>query len=183
MKLTCRCASAEEFDAVRAFYCEMTSRMEEYEYHPKWVMGVYPNDDYLREACENGQMYLACAGERIVGAMVVNQSQNEGYGSVEWITAAKPDEICGIHTLAVMPDAVHQGVGRFLVENAIRVAAQMGCRVIRLDVLTGNLPANRLYERAGFRFVRRIALYYEDTGLCDFDLYEFSLSERKLRGK
>ena len=172
MELSCCCAKADEWEAVRAFYCEMTSRMGEYAYHPKWVMGVYPNDDYLREACENGQMYLACGEGRILGAMVVNQSLNAGYADAAWITAAKPDEICGIHTLAVMPDALHRGVGRFLVENAIRVALQKGCRVIRLDVLSGNLPACRLYESAGFQFVERRALFYEDTGLCDFDLYE-----------
>ena len=178
MELTCRPAKTEEFEAVRAFYCEMTSRMEEYEYHPKWVMGVYPSDDYLREACENGQAYLACIEDRILGAMVVNQSLNEGYENAAWVTAAKPDEVCGIHTLAVMPDALHRGVGRFLVENAIRVALQKGCRAIRLDVLSGNLPACRLYESAGFQFVERRSLYYEDTGFCDFDLYEKKVSRQ-----
>ena len=42
-------------------------------------------------------------------------------------------------------------------------------------MLNGNLPAVRLYESEGFRFVSRVELFYEDTGLTDFLLYEYAL--------
>ena len=46
---------------------------------------------------------------------------------------------------------------------------------IALWVDNGNLPAVRLYESEGFRFVSRVELFYEDTGLTDFLLYEYAL--------
>ena len=44
-----------------------------------------------------------------------------------------------------------------------------------LDVLEGNLPAKKLYESVGFQYIERMELFYEDTGLAGFWLYELEL--------
>ena len=48
-------------------------------------------------------------------------------------------------------------------------------KAIKLDVLKGNVPAERLYESMGFRYVDTVRLFYEDTGLAEFRLYELEL--------
>ena len=37
--------------------------------------------------------------------------------------------------------------------------------------------AARLYEKAGFRFVSTVNMFYEDTGWADFRLYESDLEK------
>ena len=36
-------------------------------------------------------------------------------------------------------------------------------------------PAERLYKRAGFRFVAAKEMFYEDTGWMEFRMFEFPL--------
>ena len=42
-------------------------------------------------------------------------------------------------------------------------------------MLGTNLTAQKLYERVGFQYRGTLQLYYEDTGLTDFRLYEYIL--------
>ncbi len=67
------------------------------------------------------------------------------------------------------------GFGRQMVQFAIKLARETGKKAVRLDVLSGNLPAQHLYEGLGFHYVDSMKLYYEDTGRMDFDFYEYSL--------
>src|SRR5579884_3881937 len=57
---------------------------------------------------------------------------------------------CWLEDLFVRDTARGSGVGRALVEAAIRRAAERGCRRIELDVSEGNASALALYESAGF---------------------------------
>ena len=175
MQLYMRAARGDEFDRVRAFYYDLIVKMQGSPYHPKWQIGIYPEDSYLQRAVEAGQMYLACCEDQIVGAMILNQSANAGYEGVCWPVEAKDSEVMLIHTLGVLPEAGKQGVGGAMVQEAIRLAREAGMKALRLDVLVGNLPAEKLYRKAGFSFVQRVELFYEDTGWCSFDLYEYPL--------
>ncbi len=50
-----------------------------------------------------------------------------------------------------------------------------GMKAIRLDVLKGNLPAEKLYSGLGFRYLHTLNMFYEDTGWTDYELYEYTL--------
>ncbi|MEU1018450.1 GNAT family N-acetyltransferase [Streptomyces sp. NPDC005898] len=56
--------------------------------------------------------------------------------------------------IAVDPDIRGRGVGSLLIEEVAAVAAEQGCRKIRLDVIDTNPRARALYERRGFTAVR-----------------------------
>lgn len=43
------------------------------------------------------------------------------------------------------------------------------------DFLKGNIPAERLYSSMGFKYLHTLQMYYEDTGLTDYELYKLSL--------
>ena len=45
-------------------------------------------------------------------------------------------------------------------------------KAIRLDVLKGNLPARRAYEKIGFQYRGTVPMYYEDTGGKEFEMFE-----------
>ncbi|MFV0128018.1 GNAT family N-acetyltransferase [Streptomyces sp. HMX112] len=52
--------------------------------------------------------------------------------------------------IAVDPDVRGRGIGSLLIEEVAVVAAEQGCREIRLDVIDTNPRARALYERRGF---------------------------------
>ena len=62
-----------------------------------------------------------------------------------------------------------------MVREAIRTAGENGQKAVRLDVLGTNIPAQKLYSSMGFQYRDTIQLFYEDTGLTDYMLYEYLL--------
>ena len=40
-------AKETEYQKAQAFYHELISKMQAHPYRPTWVIGTYPNDDYL----------------------------------------------------------------------------------------------------------------------------------------
>lgn len=62
-----------------------------------------------------------------------------------------------------------------MVQYAIGTARSQGCRALRLDVLGGNVPAERLYTGQGFTCRGTVRMFYADTGWTDYGLYEYLL--------
>lgn len=173
--LAIRAARADEFEKVRGFYHRLIDMMEGLEFHPRWEKGVYPSDAFMRSSIERGELYLGLLGGDTAAAMAINGEGAEGYGGAPWGVRAADGEFSVIHALGVLPVYHGRGFARELVAAAKGVARGLGHKALRLDVLNGNLPAVRLYESEGFRFVSRVPLFYEDTGLTDFLLYEYAL--------
>lgn len=65
-----------------------------------------------------------------------------------------------INNVAVRPEARTRGIGRRLVEFAMRHGASRGAVTVVLDVRSANLAARHLYERLGFRPVAVRRGYY-----------------------
>ena len=55
-------------------------------------------------------------------------------------------------------------------------AKTAGQKALRLDVLKGNTPAEKLYTHFGFQSRGVVRMYYEDTGWTDYEVYEYLLS-------
>lgn len=68
-----------------------------------------------------------------------------------------------------------RGIAQRMVQYAIGTARAQDCHALRLDVLGGNVPAERLY--AGQDFARRgmVRMFYDDTGWTDYGFYEYLL--------
>ena len=129
----------------------------------------------MRSSIERGELYLGLLGGDIAAAMAINGEGAEGYAGATWGVRAADGEFSVIHALGVLPSHHGRGFARELVAAAKDIARGLGHKALRLDVLNGNLPAVRLYESEGFRFVSRVELFYEDTGPTDFLLYEYAL--------
>ena len=168
-----RQAERTEFEAVRRFYHAVIDAMEGAEYKPAWQKDVYPDPAFLRASVENGELWLGEIDGRTVAAMVLNHDCNEGYAEVSWPHEALPEEILLIHALCVYPDFGGRGLGGELVRFAQELARKDGMKLMRLDVLKGNLPAEKLYPACGFRLVDTVTLFYEDTGWTEFEMFEY----------
>lgn len=64
--------------------------------------------------------------------------------------------------VAVRRDRQREGIGHFLMECMIRMAAERGVTTIHLEVRESNGPARRLYKRLGFKEDGLRKNYYEE---------------------
>ncbi|MGN0070402.1 MAG: GNAT family N-acetyltransferase [Atopobiaceae bacterium] len=170
-----RAAEQGEYPAVRAFYHSVIDAMQSSPYDIGWEKDIYPSPELLRESIENGELFLGLVGDMIAASMILNHRCNEGYRQFAWPTKAESSEVTIIHALAVHPRYAGTGLGKQLVTFAIESARKDLQKAIRLDVLKGNVPAERLYASMGFKCLHTLPMYYEDTGWTDFELYELSL--------
>jgi len=170
-----RNAEITEYESVMEFYYQLIDDMQGMQYHPKWQKGIYPDPLEVEDAIHNNELYVLENDGLIVSAMRVNHSATEGYEKVKWKTSAQEDEVSIIHMLGVAVYHQGSGIAKQMVQYVIEKARREGNKAIRLDVLCGNIPANRLYESMGFEFREKISLFYEDTGITDFELYELVL--------
>jgi ribosomal-protein-alanine N-acetyltransferase len=81
-----------------------------------------------------------------------------GYGGF-WMMLDEA-HIC---TLGVHPDWRRRGIGELLLSSMISQAADLKANVVTLEVRVSNLPAQRLYEKYGFRPVGTRKGYYSDN--------------------
>ena len=165
-------AEPEEYESVRSFYHSLIDALEGTKYHPMWQKDIYPAPEDLREAVEGRKLYVGRIDDRIAAAMVLNQKCNPEYNDAAWPVSLKPSEFMVIHMLGVHSDFAGQGLAKEMVRFAVKTAKAAGTKAIRLDVLKGNVPAERLYLGLGFAYVDTLQLFYEDTGRVDFELYE-----------
>lgn len=170
--LTIRKAVSSDYPKVLDFYWRLIDVMPQLPYSPKWTKDVYPTKEEIRNYLERGELYLAEKEEMIVSSMAVTCSTNDGYDKVSWPSGCKEEEVNYLHLLGVSVFAMQQGIGKQMVQKALAVAKENGAKAMRLDVVEGNLPAEKLYLSQSFQFAGRNLLYYEDTGWCYFRLYE-----------
>ena len=84
-----------------------------------------------------------------------------------------------LHTLAVSPVCYGQGVGSKMVALCIQYARKNGYKAIRLDVVPGNVPAIRLYEKFGFRKLYTCPAFFKiGDQYVDFDRMNLTLAQR-----
>lgn len=170
-----RPAMPHEYGAVVTFYDQLIDEMQSALYKPGWEKGIYPAYDFLEESIRRQELYILLLDGEIAAAMVLNRACTDGYERIPWQIEAAPEEIAVIHALGLRPAFQGKGLAKTMVAEAIELCRERGDRAIRLDVLSGNEPALRLYPAMGFQYLGTLQLYYEDTGLTDFLLYEYLL--------
>lgn len=173
--MTIEQAGPGRFREVRAFYHAVIDAVGGSADSVGWKKDIYPAPDFLKSSLENGELFTVRHSDTIVGAMVLNRAYNEGYSGIAWPTGADDSQIMVVHALAVLPPYTGKGCAREMVRFALDLARDMRRRAVRLDVLKGNLRARRLYTGMGFGRVATLPMFYEDTGLTDFELYEYNL--------
>jgi [ribosomal protein S18]-alanine N-acetyltransferase len=85
-----------------------------------------------------------------------------GRSLVGFILSRMAADEAEILSVAVAPARRGRGLSRQLVDLHLRRLAGIGVHRVFLEVDEGNIPARKLYTRAGFREVGRREAYYSD---------------------
>ena len=170
-----RQATIEQYNDVVAFYYFVIDSLKNSSYDLGWRKEVYPTSDYLLNSVKKDEMFIAIDKGKIISAMVMNHDCNDSYREYEWPTLVRDDDVTIIHLLCVHPELARKGIGRQMVQFAIDTSKRKNQKVIRLDVLKGNYPAENLYTSMGFRKLHTLQMFYENTGWTEFDLFEYIL--------
>ena len=133
-----------------------------------WDLSWHPTAEGLARATAAGELLVAVdeagaddAGETplcpasgtpsaILGACVVNGSQEPDYALAAWPVDAAPSEVATLHLLASAPAARGRGVARALIAAAAEAGRARRARALRLDVFDNNHGAAAAYLACGF---------------------------------
>lgn len=165
-------AGEKDIAAVSALYDAICDWLETHENYPHWKKGVYPSRQDAEEGVRSGTLYVCREGGAVIGSVRLSHEPEAGYAGTVWGTADDYARILVVYSLAVDPAHLRTGVAGAMMAEAEKLAGAQGCIAMRLDAVKGNVPAERLYARCGFRFVTTKSLGYEAYGLPLFDLFE-----------
>jgi ribosomal protein S18 acetylase RimI-like enzyme len=167
---------AHDIETVKKLYINVIENTPEIDKTARWVYGKHPTDEGLRSYIENGEMFLLTDRDTVAGMVAIVMHQGTDYEDIPWAEKLENDQVATLHLLAVCPDYRGRALGNTILELAGELAKQQGKKALRLDVLESNLPAQRMYEKAGYEYRGKQRWYAENTGWTNFLLYEKSLT-------
>ena len=124
---------------------DVVAMIDAYARDPMGNDGPLPDDVYDRlidglRGHPTTLIYLAYAGDEAVGIATCFVGFSTFY--------ARP--LVNIHDLGVVPSFRGRGIGRALLAAVEAKARELGCCKVTLEVLSDNVRARAIYERAGF---------------------------------
>ncbi len=162
----------DDFETVKSKYTDVIENTPDIEKTARWEYGKHPTDESLRAYIDRGEMYVLTDGEEIAGMAVIVMCQGDEYSGISWKDDLPCDEVATVHLLAVCPNHRGKSLGVRILDEAMEIAMRNGKKALRLEVLKSNVPAQRMYDKAGFVFRGEQRLYAENTGMMDFLYYE-----------
>lgn len=180
-------ASEADLQEVTRLYETLITYLDSKEInYPKWEKGIYPSEESAARAIAEGTLYLACAAGRVLGSLVINRVPEPAYRNAKWLVETSYrgehyENVAVLHTLAISPDAMESGVATSLLAFAEELAQSEGLDSLRLDLVLGNEPAKKLYQKCGYSYIDTISMGYEAQGIPFFELYEKPLQPGRKR--
>ena len=145
-------ATSDDIDGVVKLYDEVNDYLSyTVNYNaPTWVKGKYPSRETADIGVAEKSLYIVHDHRDIIGSVILNQHQYDGYEDALWQVNARPEDILVINTLVTSPRNRGQGIGESLVIFAIDYGKRSGMKAIRLSTYRHNTPAKALYKKCGF---------------------------------
>ena len=167
-----RLVQTDNLEFLRKKYIEVIEQTPDFMRNVRWIYGQHPKDEMIQDYMDNGEMYALMNGNEIAGMVAVVMHQDDNYKTVPWQVDLRNDEVATIHILAICPEYQGRSLGIQLINQIEKLSKNNGKKAVRLDVLKSNIPAKKMYERAGYSLRGEQKLYAENTGITDFLFYE-----------
>ena len=167
-----RLVQTDNLEFLRKKYIEVIEQTPDFMRNVRWIYGQHPKDEMIQDYMDNREMYALMNGNEIAGMVAVVMHQDDNYKTVPWQVDLRNDEVATIHILAICPEYQGRSLGIQLINQIEKLSKNNGKKAVRLDVLKSNIPAQKMYERAGYSLRGEQKLYAENTGITDFLFYE-----------
>jgi ribosomal protein S18 acetylase RimI-like enzyme len=112
----------------------------------EWLQRWFVVEPFDREVLGNPERYILADGGRILFAV---DATDRALGTVALMHAG--DGVYELTKMAVAPDARGRGIGRLLMDEALRLYSSLGAQELYLESSSKLAPALALYESVGFR--------------------------------
>lgn len=165
----------QDIPAVGAFYDKVVKYLDEHINYPKWMYKSYPSEAYVRDMTVEDSQYICMEEDKLIGAFVLNSDPQGNYQKGKWSSFIPDGEYLIVHALAIDPELQAMGLGSDIIGFCIEETKRRGLRAIRLDIVPGNIPAKKLYEKNGFSYIGDEDLERGIEGIPVFSLYELNI--------
>lgn len=155
-------ATLADLPKVVSLYKAICDHQEQDQYGADWTWSEYPSEKSLKQLIQTATVVLGWQDGQVVAAGVV--TTGDDYPQVDWPTKVANQQIGVLHLLGVHPDYRCTGDSKQILQATMNQAKKLGLKVVHLDVLGGNLPAAKLYQKFGFKTVQTLTLHYDDIG-------------------
>lgn len=176
MKERLRLAHQDDLKTVIEIYEHIHEDLQNTVNYPKWPKGIYPNDESAKEAFDNQELYVFEVDDEMVGSVILNHHQDDGYNQADWFVEADEKDVMVIHTLSIEPSKKGKGFASDMIKHIKALAMQKHCLALRLDITEHNLPARRLYIKNGFYFTGIADSHRQDAGIKYCEMFEYNLN-------
>lgn len=116
-----------------------------------WVKGIFPSEKSAMAALEDDELYVMEQEGKIVASARINHTQVPAYAKAQWNCTAPDEEIMVMHTLSIAPEESRKGYATAFVKYCEALAAEKGCKSLRMDANEINTPARNLYTKLGYK--------------------------------
>ena len=148
--MNCRKANKQDIDKLNEMYMAIVNDMRSNNI-AIWD-DIYPIEQ-IEFDIDDGYMYVLENDNNIVGAFSV-YTTNDAEKEIEWHDTESSAIYLGL--IAVNMNNRRQGIGKFIIKEAIRIAKERNVEYIRLMVENRNVPAINMYTKYGFEKKRGI---------------------------
>lgn len=172
MEIIIRPGTTKDIDSLAELYDAVNDHLAATVNYAGWKKGVYPVREDAVNGIHEGDLFVVTENEEIIGSMILRHQPEPAYNTATWQTALEYSDVLVIYTFVVHPQKLQHGIGRKMLDFAAQYAKDSKVTALRLDVYEKNIPAIRLYEKCGFRYIDTVSLGLEEYGLDWFRLYE-----------
>lgn len=172
MSIIIELGTENDIDELENLYNDLNDYLAGRVNYPGWKKGIYPIRQNAINGVKNRNLYVAKKNETIIGSIILSHEPEQAYYNVKWGFESDYSDVFVIHTFVVHPKFMQCGVGKMLIEFANEYSIKSKVKSIRLDVYEGNIPAIKLYEKCGFKYIDTVDLGLKNYGLDWFKVYE-----------
>ncbi len=170
-----RLCNEEETVRIGQFYDDVVLWLDDHINYPHWVYQIYPCEESVRAMAEAGCQYVFSEGEEVLAAFALNAEPQGSYQKGNWSRDLPDGSYLVIHALAIDPRKQGQGIGTQVLRFCVGQAKARHFQAIRADIVPTNVPARRMVEKCGFRYVGDVDLEMDIEDIPVFSLYELNL--------
>jgi ribosomal protein S18 acetylase RimI-like enzyme len=176
MNININLGTEKDINELEQLYNDLNDYLEEGTNYAGWKKGVYPVREDAMGGIKNNNLYVAKYNEKIIGSVILNHEPEDAYQKAKWgYKTYDYSDVFVIHTFVVHPKYLKCGVGKSLIDFSIEHSIKSQVKSIRLDVYENNIPAIKLYEKCGFKYVETVDIGLGVYGLDWFKVYEIIL--------